>query len=211
MAGGRKGQSDITLGGSHLAGIFLGVVVLCGIFFALGYVMGRNGSPGLLPAVTGSKSSPVNADGELNSGKGAPASTGWDFYPRTSASGKRLDATPGLTPAKPVTAMPKPAPRAPRGPIAMQPRPKHLRIVRRPPTLAGGRPGISLQIAAMRDRTDALALAGFLKKKGYPAFAWGPGHDRLFRVQVGPYRDAKSAEAARRHLQHEGFRSILKK
>jgi cell division septation protein DedD len=211
MASGRKGQSDITLGGGHVAGIFLGVVVLCGIFFALGYVMGRNRSSGLLPAVSTSKTSPVNANGELTTGKGAPASTGWDFYPRTSASGKRLDSTPGLTPAKPVAAIPTPAPPAPRGPIAMQPRPAHLEIVSRPPALAGGRPGISLQVAAMRNRTDALALAGFLKKKGYPAFAWGPGSGRLFRVQVGPYRDAKAAETARRQLEHEGFKSILKK
>jgi DedD protein len=215
MASGRKGQSDIMLGGGHVAGIFLGIVLLCGIFFTLGYVMGRNRNSNLLAATTNSKNTAVNADGELTSGKGPSASTGWDFYPKKSASGKTTVPTPGLSPEaanRPGPAETTPAPPAPRGgPISMPAKPAHLEVVRKPPALHNGHEGISLQIAAMKDRADALSLAGFLKQKGYPAFAWGPGSDRLFRVQVGPYKTSKSAEAAKQKLEHEGFKSILKK
>jgi DedD protein len=215
MASGRKGQSDITLGGGHVAGIFLGVVVLCGIFFTLGYVMGRNKNALHLTAAGTNKTPAVDSGGELRASKGAPAGTGWDFYPKRSGSGKTSTAyaTPGLTPESPArrepVSAPEPAPAS--GPIAMDPKPKHVAVRSKPPELPSGHQGIALQVAALRDRADALALAGFLKKKGYPAFAWGPGNDRLFRVQVGPYKSAKSAEAAKKKLEHEGFKSILKK
>jgi DedD protein len=214
-ASGRKGQSDITLGGGHVAGIFLGVVVLCGIFFTLGYVMGHNRNA-LLPAPAGTKNPAVDSGGDLTASKGTPASTGWDFYPKKSPSGKSAVPTPGLTPETSGKPHPEPvdttaAPPAPSGPIAMESKPAHVAIDHKPPALPGGREGISLQVAALRNRGDALALAGFLKKKGYPAFAWGPGGDRLFRVQVGPYGTAKTAEAAKKKLEREGFKSILKK
>ena len=130
MASGRKGQSDITLGGGHVAGIFLGVVVLCGIFFTLGYVMGRNGSPNLLLAPSaGTKRPAVDSSGDLTTAKGTPASTGWDFYPKKSSSGKSTVPTPGLTPetsAKPNRAPVESvaAPPAPSGPIAMDAKPE---------------------------------------------------------------------------------------
>ena len=217
MASGRKGQSDITLGGGHVAGIFLGVVVLCGIFFTLGYVMGRNGSPNLLSAPSaGTKRPAVDSSGDLTTAKGTPASTGWDFYPKKSSSGKSAVPTPGLTPETSAKLHTEPvettaAPPAPSGPIAMDAKPEHVAIEHKPPALPGGREGISLQVAALKNRGDAFALAGCLKKKGSPAFAWGPGADRLFRVQVGPYETAKTAEAAKKKLEHEGFKSILKK
>jgi cell division septation protein DedD len=214
MASGRRGQTDVTLGAGHVAGIFLGFVVLCGIFFTLGYVLGRGHSP---PAAAGkTKPATVDANGNLAGGQGSPAPTGWDFYPKKNgrAGGSPANATPGLTPspsagseAAPHSADPSPN----SGPVAMSPKPARLKVEPKPPALPGGKGGISLQVAALTDKADALALAGFLKQKGYPAFAWGPASDHLFRVQVGPYPSAKTAEAAKKKLEHEGFKSILKK
>src|SRR5579884_888542 len=154
MASGRKGQSDITLGGGHVAAMFLGVVVLCGIFFTLGYLMGRNRNATLLPAAASAKNPAVNADGELMSKRGAPASTGWDFYPKKSPSGSSSVPTPGLSPDSSATSAPvatAAAPPPPSGPIAMEPKPAHLEIARKPPALPGGGEGISLQVAALKD------------------------------------------------------------
>ena len=41
MARGGKGGGDRVLESRHLVGLFLGVVLLCGVFFTLGYVMGK--------------------------------------------------------------------------------------------------------------------------------------------------------------------------
>lgn len=204
MASGRRGQTDVTLGAGHVAGIFLGFVVLCGIFFTLGYVLGRDHSP---PAAAGkAKPAAVDANGNLAGGKGSPAPTGWDFYPKKQ--GKAANSTPGLTPA-PAADTTRPMPHT--GPDAISPRPARLKVEPKPRVLPNGRGGIALQVAALTNKADALALAGFLKQKGYPAFAWGPASDRLFRVQVGPYPSAKAAEAAKKKLEREGFKSILKK
>jgi cell division protein FtsN len=35
--------------------------------------------------------------------------------------------------------------------------------------------------------------------------------DRLFHVQIGPFRDPKEAEITRSHLQGDGYNPILKK
>lgn len=201
MASGRRGQSEITLGAGHVAGMFLAVLVLCGIFFTLGYVVGRGNSPRKAAGANGG-SSPIDVGGNLANKNGTPASTGWDFYPNKSSSPSGSSAPRGLTPA--------PAPQ-PSGPISMSPKPRGLRVERKPPSLPGGHTGDLLQVAAMANRGDALALAGFLKQKGYPAFAWGPASDRLYRVQVGPYSDLKAARAASRMLEKDGFKSILKR
>jgi hypothetical protein len=215
MASGRKGQSDITLGAGHVAAVFLGVLVLCGLFFTLGYVVGR-GHGTFKPGLPG-QSQPttvVGADGNLTTNSGGPPPSGWDFFPRNASSSQGMTDTPvpGLTPSsrartKPVAESFPP----PSGPIAMNPHPRGLRIDSQPPVLANGQPGIALQVAALNNRADAIALAGFLKKKGYPAFAWGPARDRLYKVQVGPYASAKAAEAMKLKLEREGFKSILKK
>ncbi len=43
MAGnGKRGGGDRVLESRHLVSLFLGVVLLCGVFFTLGYVMGHN-------------------------------------------------------------------------------------------------------------------------------------------------------------------------
>jgi DedD protein len=212
MASGRRGQSEVTLGAGHIVGMFLGVVVLCGIFFTLGYVMGRGGSPQKASGA-GSNPSGMNA-GNAATGTGEPVSTGWDFFPNKSSSSNSAagGATPGLTPRPSATPRPtaSAAPPAPVGPISMSPKPAGLRIKPKPPPLPSGREGVLLQVAAMANRGDALALAGFLKQKGYPAFAWGPSNDHLYRVQVGPYRDTKAAGAARITLEKQGFKSIVK-
>lgn len=203
MASGRRGQSEITLGAAHVAGMFLVVVVLCGIFFTLGYVMGRGNSAGKSSA-SGPGSAALDAGGNRAAGNRAPAA-GWNFFPNKSSSSR---ASAGR-PVSDVSS--RAAARAPAGPISMSPKPAGVRIERRPPRLPDGREGVLLQVAAMENRTDALALVGFLQRKGYPAFAWGPASDRLYRVQVGPYPSPKAAGAMRKKLEKAGFQSILKR
>ena len=70
---------------------------------------------------------------------------------------------------------------------------------------------IILQVAAMNKQSDALEMAGALQKKHYPAFVVPPGADHYYHVQVGPYADLKSAEAVRKALENEGFKTIVKR
>src|SRR5690242_3951937 len=45
-------DADLTLGIGSLLSIFFGVVIICGIFFAFGYTMGRRNAHAAAPAET---------------------------------------------------------------------------------------------------------------------------------------------------------------
>jgi cell division septation protein DedD len=74
-----------------------------------------------------------------------------------------------------------------------------------------GKGAIVLQLAALTREGDALALADALQQKKFPSFVVTPAGDAFFRVQVGPYSDVKSAEAAKAALDREGFKAIIKR
>ena len=70
---------------------------------------------------------------------------------------------------------------------------------------------ILLQVSAMTKESDALAMAQQLQQKKFPTIVIPPGADKFYHVQVGPYSDPKSADAARAALEKAGFKSIVKR
>ena len=68
-----------------------------------------------------------------------------------------------------------------------------------------------LQVSALTRQSDALAMADAIQQKRFPSFVLTPTTDNFYRVQVGPYSDVKSAEAARHSLEQAGFKSIIKR
>lgn len=68
--------------------------------------------------------------------------------------------------------------------------------------------GFVLQVAAIKNENNAIALASQLAQKQFPAFVVNsPGSD-LYRVLVGPYRDSDSTAKAEADLRRQGFSSI---
>ena len=89
MAGGngKRGGGERVLESRHLVGLFLGVVLLCGVFFTLGYVMGRtqSGMPMPLHASADSNRSLIapsggSAKAENPDAGEKSANSEWDFY-----------------------------------------------------------------------------------------------------------------------------------
>lgn len=213
---GKRGGSDRVLESRHLVGLFLGVVLLCGVFFTLGYVMGRTqyGSApvradGSLPMAAPSKPAPAKA--KETPPPVAPANNEWDFYPKKEAN---------HTPPAPKETMPAPAavpavatrsPGAPSAavtkPVAAPGKPTAPRY--QPPKLPKG--SLVLQVAALKREGDALKMADEIQQKNYPAFVIMMPSDGLYHVQVGPYSDEKSAEGAKHTLEQVGFKSIIKR
>lgn len=79
------------------------------------------------------------------------------------------------------------------------------------PRVAQSSGGYTLQVMAVRRQADAMDLARRLQKKKFPAFVLAPQGNKLYRVQVGPYADQKSAEVAKKGLENAGFRAIVKR
>lgn len=79
-----------------------------------------------------------------------------------------------------------------------------------PAAAAAERP-IYLQVAAISQESEAKRLAKKLTDLGFPALIRPPEEDRLFRVQVGPFKSAELADAAARRLQAQGFNDIVRR
>lgn len=213
----------MTLESRHLVGLFLGVVVLCCVFFTLGYVMARSQpgaveaaglgsgiSPAVVPAAA-SAASAVKADGAQPD---VPSPADW-HYPSAAEPAKPAAK---LESQKPTVALNRPAVTATGGarpPIASAPGTESWPVAAKgkvppPPLVAKG--AIVLQVAALTRESDALALANAILRKSFPSYVSTPvGKDRLYRVQVGPYADQESAEIAKKALLREGFKVIVKR
>jgi DedD protein len=217
MAASAKRGGERILESRHLVSLFLGVVLLCGVFFTLGYVMGHNqyGGPVQASESAGTEQ-PVGRPGPKPKAEQSPAATPapanneWDFYSKKNAdqtvdSLSKPAASPSAAPlARP--ASPSSAATAPNPAAGKTPTPA-ARF--EPPKLYKG--ALVLQVAAVTHESDAMAMADVLQQKRFPAFVVTPTNDNFYRVQVGPYPDVQAADAAKQSLDHAGFIAIIKR
>jgi cell division protein FtsN len=222
----KRSAGDRVLESKHVIGLFLLMLVFSGIFFTLGYVMGRNQYDGQVRASNSSLSaepiltrkteaasqnsgSAKNAPAALPSSDADPATTNnsdWEFTsnnkparpePRLESSPKNISSQPSAKPVETKTTAPPaaPAPAAKAGKNSLN-----------APLIPSG--AIVLQVAALVKQDDALAIAGNLQKKHFAAYVQTPQKDKFYRVQVGPFKDKKAAEAAKKGLENEGFKAF---
>jgi cell division septation protein DedD len=71
-------------------------------------------------------------------------------------------------------------------------------------------PGFVLQVGAMKQETNADALAKLLQEKNFPAFVFRRGTNRFYRVAVGPYSGKDSAVRVKDELEKEGLKAFLR-
>jgi cell division septation protein DedD len=214
-------DTEITLGTAKLLGLFFGLVVICAVFFALGYTLGRKSDTGLSAATT---LAPLpSSNGVKPASTGAAPSTPMTFYKAV----EQQNANPQLTPAAAVATSAEPATGQAAGtqsgspsteapssgtPASSLPAQSTQGANLPDPMAPVPGTGYFVQVAAVSKQDDAEALVDALKKKQYPAFvASGTSTDKLFRVQVGPFGDIKEAEATRSRLINDGYNPILKK
>jgi DedD protein len=205
--GNRGGAGERVLESKHVIGLFMLMLVFSSVFFALGYVMGRNQYDGQVraasnprsgsdvvapsrPDVTskrGNISSPATPD---TSDPATQPSSDWGFY--NSGKNSSEDNLKPVSSSGPV----KTAPASSRGKFSSS-------------AASGG--NYTIQVAALRRESDAFALANTLQKKKFPAFVTAPQADKYYHVRVGPYADQKSADIAKKGLENAGFKAIVKR
>jgi DedD protein len=207
-------DTEITLGTAKLLGLFFGLVVVCAVFFALGYTLGRKSEPGSSAAIALAPLPAANSAKPASS-SGGP-STPMTFYKAV----EQQNANPQLTPAAAVATTTDAAStgqsQSEQAGAASSPSGASAQGAQaaNPPDPMAAVPATAyfVQVAAVSKQDDAEALVDALKKKQYPAFvASGATNDKLFRVQVGPFADIKEAEAMRSRLINDGYNPILKK
>jgi cell division septation protein DedD len=208
VAGGEQ-DTEITLGVGALLGLFLTLVVLCGISLGIGFLLGRNSmkpaTAGASAAANATAQTPANPAPMAQSQPGAdaaPEATGKPTAAQAQAAPPPADLTfyqsvqekdpqPKLTPPEP----PAPA----------------KAVAETHPAVAPGSLGAGylVQIAAVRFEIDANLLGDTLRKQRYPVLV---SHlsDNLYHVQVGPYADEKEAKDILSRLVAAGYNAFLK-
>jgi cell division septation protein DedD len=180
------------------------MVLLCCVFFTLGYVMGRTQTASSFHARAAAAKDTATSPESSPSPGGAGAPPGeWDFEsPKNAPAKLETPKAPASRASQAAHPEGNPAPSKPVNASA-----KGLGQFR-PPVIPQG--AILLQLAALKSEGDALALADALQQKRFPAFVVTPSADSFYRVQVGPYADAPSANQAKHSLERQGFKVILK-
>lgn len=206
-------DTEITLGAGRMLALFFVFVLVCAVFFAIGFSLGRKttmalageGASGPITAVSSvtrpSAGKDTSAKPASLADPSADKSAGLNAPSTAAAMPDAQGQTSSTGPASaPATAS------AVAGPSGSAP----------PNSPANGAAPVAgsyfVQVAAVSRQEDADSLVEALKKKQYPAFALNnPSADKFFHVQVGPYADIKEADAMRTRLIADGYNPIVKK
>lgn len=174
------------------------MVALCGVFFAMGYMIGRNTSKG----------AGTNLDASAQT---AAASS--SAVPQSENSEPPRE-TAGVETPQPAADRPSEAPAA--APSSATPTPDATTANPAPPASSTitkaaqdapvvPEPGaIFLQVTALR-RADADNLLKTLREQNFPAVLANSSKPDLFRVMVGPYRQTADVADAKARLKALGF------
>jgi len=208
-----EGEFELILGNRQLVSVFLIVVVLLGVFFSMGYIVGRNSSPTAAPE-TARADKPSTDSHQPEPAAADRSSSAVPVQPLVNAFPD--DQVPPTTPPSITTQPEKPAtpPPAEKPKAAKEPRPKPspAREVAPPPeraSVAGQPPGGQYWQVVATARPDAEIIAEALAKKGFHAVLSPAPKDGVFRVLVGPLPDAPTQAQTRTNLEAAGFKNPI--
>ncbi|HUI44060.1 MAG TPA: SPOR domain-containing protein [Terriglobia bacterium] len=202
-----------------LLGAFFLVVLLCAVFFSLGYFMGYKERGPTGAPVAEQVTAPPDSDvpPQTNPAPDAPSASGASTGEAAAApaASAQADRTPAVAPSSQAAGtIPTPSPAAP-APASAVPGGGSTGVVA--PAAPRPRPaphGVLIQAAALANQQDAANMVSVLTSRGYPALILTPqqarADDNLFRVVVGPYKTRAAAEAARHKLAAEGFKPFIR-
>jgi len=180
-------DTEITLSTGKLLGIFFALVIVCSVFFTMGYLLGRSTSNGSRTEIVGTVTSSGSTAGKPSAANKTP-----DVLPASpSPDAQSQTGAPANSAAAPAA-----------GQTGTASAPTDIK--------ANPNGTYTVQVAAVSKQDDAEILVAALRKKQYPVFIAGAPGDALFHVQVGPFSDPKDAETMRSRLAGDGYNAIVK-
>lgn len=225
-------SSEITLGMRSMLAIFFGLVLVCGVFFGLGYSVGRNGglrpgtdetaaSPalgdssvkkpsateqGLTPVPTPSSTNPDQNNAAQNNNPNTVTETDLGSNPPANQTSPAQTSAPTAQPVA-ATSQPaatKPAPSA--QPVAQKPAPVPTpapqTVAQRPAPGAAAKPATSFS-NPYRPATPQAPTQSYAANSASPAPSG-------FMVQIAAVRQPQDANVLVGALQQHGFHAVIR-
>lgn len=205
MPRNEDGEFELLLGNRQLLSVFFIVVILLGVFFTMGYIVGRNSGGALVADAGKGATSLVVEPSEKPSAVGsseqqAPAQTAEATQPASAPAQQTAAAQPEQSAAKN-------EPHAVVAPAAMPPAAPAKPVVQTAPSPAPQTElsGTYLQVSAVGKAT-ADVMVDVLHSKGFQAMAVSvPENPSIYRVLVGPLKDAADMALTRSKLETAGL------
>lgn len=199
------GEFELVLYNRQLLSVFFVVVVLLGIFFAIGYIVGRNSATPKQVATAGQplivESGRPQSTPPAASPKPQPATDIEEIAPPAPEPQRKVAETKPV----PAAAPPKLA-SAKEAPVKPSPKPAEAQ----PATSAPQAGHLYLQVAATT-RAEAEALRDQLARKGFAAVIGPVPGQELYRVLVGPLADPAALAKTRSALQELGLKPFTRR
>ncbi len=198
------GDREISLNTATILGVFFLLALLCAIFFAFGYTMGRR---------TASQAIALPADASSN------LATNGNPKPAPGSAAAQLTHKPDEEDAQPTTPTPavqqavQQVAQPLTKPAATTPEPSKPAPIPAAPAAAATTPAgppAMVQVAAVSHQEDADTLLNALKRRGYNVVVRHEPQDKLLHIQIGPLANKKEAEAMRQRLLSDGYNAIVK-
>jgi DedD protein len=206
-----RGQDrEISLGTTTILGIFFALALLCAVFFAFGYSLGKRSTPPVVSAAELPVAS--TASNTSKPAPGSPTTHAASTLPATQADDA---AQSTIVPDAPTTIQPAPALTRVKAVAAdFRPDPPTKPAVLKPAAVTSITPATPgapvVQVAAVSHQEDADVLVNALKRRGYNVAVHHEPQDKLLHVQIGPFPTKKDADAMKQRLQTDGYNAIVK-
>ena len=195
-------DTEITLSTGKLLGIFFALAIVCGVFFTMGYLLGKSTSAGGRTEIVATV--PSSSAGKPYAGNKTPEAVTQTCPPGSpncaAASTSDTRSSSKAADQQPATQQSSGSKTPDQG--ATQPIGTDVKT--------GAASSFMVQVAAVSKQEDAEILVTALRKKQYAVFIANAAGDPLFHVQVGPFTDKKDADAMRTRLSADGYNAIVK-
>lgn len=219
---------QLEIGTRGVLSLFGALAVLCGLFFAFGYTVGKRSVPAefslgdnpataqdMTPITKPAAGKPIpqaEASGPLPPNPSDLTAAEVNQTPQTLVPGPNGQNASGNAPvtgnsvagtaANPPASSPQPANQT-AGQSTLQPTSM---------TTAPVVHNYAVQVFAGAKQGDALSLAAALKARQYPVFILKPeaAGDGLYHVQIGPYNQLSEAQQMRERLAADGYNAVIK-
>lgn len=233
----RRPDYQFEVGTAGILSAFAALAVLCGLFYAFGFTVGKHAVPASFSLGDANAAAPTDSSPANKPAAGTPVNN-----PAVANGGQPPNAS-DLTAAEvnqtPQTLVPGPTGSAPNAPDSGQPAAtlppaggatgnsvatsSAMRPTPQPPSSLQLTPAAQTQTAPVLQRSwavqvfagaregDALSLAAALKARQFPVFILKPTNsgDGLYHVQIGPYDDHNQAEQMRARLAADGYNAVI--
>jgi len=225
-----EGVHEIQLNGKQLVFMFMAVTVVAVVIFLCGVMVGRGvRAPRAIELADAAIETPLDPTASVATAPSSPAGPSSQAAPDptqdpTLSSGRVNATTPPPEPLKePVQIVQEVRATAPAKTTAVEPPPAAPAVktatapvkatvpktpapkTPKPAAVSESGEGFVVQVAAVKERSEADTIAKRLSSKGFPSFVSSPsaGAARVYRVRVGKYRDRSDAETVARRLEKE--------